>query len=1080
MRTLSEVFAPGAPTLPEGLRTLLVSPDRELEPGMTVRATFTFRNQGGAPASGVRVRFNIPDGLVYLVGTGQLDGTDLDDEQGNSPLLSRSGAHIGDVAPGEERRIEISYSVAGAIENGTTIELQAAVASFEVSPVGSNVVRLIARSRPQLNNALTRVTIEARSEPVPGAEAQITVRVHNAGESSAHDVVIVAPIPEHTRYVPNSARVNGRDIERELGVPFDRAYAPIVTSTLAASASAALVYRVQIASPLPDATPIVARAQIASQETPAFSLEDASLVACSLPDFEDDRTTFTADPAHDVHPGQRVVLTLSAFNAGTAAAESVTVSLDVPDVLIPVRGSTTIDGRPVRETRKKDALQFDLGRVDAEERVELRCEAVLMSPLPDGASIQVAAVLGWEPGTQRRFERSLVVRSEPSLSTRRNSIARAHGEVVKPGEEVEATIVLANDGSAATTDTVLHLRVDPALEEVRLTEKTARITLDGDTCEIGNVEPYGQRRFVIRARVRSPYADRSEVRIGASVHTRELGESPLGEAIWRIDSHPSFSSQSSRLHLESDEVLRPNQLANVAMSITNIGSDVAHNVRIRLYVSPEARLESVDGATREKSKLVFGEIAPGTTVQARLGLRLLRSLAKEYPVTVDAVLTADAMLPVPLDRLTIVTTAEPDFSVGSLRSEPVDVVEAGETIEWVLHVRNGGDGPARRVRIVCAQPDSLIYVPNSTTVNDVPIRDVGAFGAIASERGIVINDIDPGVEATIRFRDVVHNELPGGESIVRTAYICYDGDRTDEMTSNELKVRAAPAFANAIPGLPFGLDGMVGPAFGAAQRALTEDRFMELPPATPVAGSSNGERPAWLPGSELPALATGAPGGQGGEAFVDGAVAGEGIGVTVSFTPERHARMLRFLDEARFDGLVTHLFAVRALLPDAVGDTHLGALRALREVLRDELDRLFIKLRLPNYVIAERDIETPSLRSALERLVYDSAGARGIPAEVPGAALTLRGGFDAKDIGALADRLAEAELASALPWSILARYLPDGSAQLAYYRTMLIHRLDALAEVESREFLDVLQRRRDAALDAALDVVRTSLHAITV
>src|ERR1700739_4420953 len=107
MRTLSEVFAPGAPTLPEGLRTLVVSPDRELEPGMTVRATFTFRNQGGATATGVRVRFYLPDGLVFLVGSAELDGASQDDELGNSPLLSRSGAHIGDVQPGQERRIEI-------------------------------------------------------------------------------------------------------------------------------------------------------------------------------------------------------------------------------------------------------------------------------------------------------------------------------------------------------------------------------------------------------------------------------------------------------------------------------------------------------------------------------------------------------------------------------------------------------------------------------------------------------------------------------------------------------------------------------------------------------------------------------------------------------------------------------------------------------------------------------------------------------------------------------------------------------------------------------------------------------------
>ena len=1043
---------------------------------MTVRATFTFRNQGGAMATGVRVRFNLPDGLVYLVGTGQLDGANLDDEQGNSPLLSRSGAHIGDIDAGEERRIEIAYSVAGAIENGTMIELQAAVASFEVPPVGSNIVRLIARSRPLLENALTGIAIEARSEPVPGAEAQITVRLHNAGESSAHDVVVVAPIPEHTRYVPNSARINGREIERDLGQPFDRVHAPIVTPALAASASSTLVYRVEIASPLHDGTAIFAYADVASQETASFALEPASLVVRSTPDFEDDRTTFSVEPAYDVRPGQRITMTLLAFNAGSAAAENVTAVLELPDTLVPVRGATLIDGRPIKEAKKKEALTFDLGRVDAEERVELLCEAIVVSPLPDGSTIEIAANVTWEPArgndSQRRFERTVAIHSEPALPARRNAIARTRGEVVKPGEEIEATITLANEGSTSATDVVLHLRVDPALDEVRLTEKSSRVSLDGDTAEIGTIDPYSSRKFALRARVRAPYADRSELRIGASVHTRELGETPLGEVTWRVDSHPAFSPQSSDLRLESEEVLRPNQLADVAVRITNVGSDVAHNVRVRLYISPEARLETVDGATREKSKLVFGEIGPGATAEARLGLRLLRSLAREYPVTVDGVLTADAMLPVPLDRLTIATSAEPDFSVGTLRSEPIDVVDVGETIEWTLHVRNGGDGPARRVQIFCAQPASLIYVPNSTTVNDVPIRDVGALSALASERGIVLNDVDPGVEATIRFRDVVHNGLPAGEVITRTATVHYDGERHDEMPSNELKVRANPVFANAIPGLPFGLDGMVGPAFGGGQRMLTEDRFMELPPATPVAG--NGESGRGIIATEYPALAAAS------SDTLEGTLAGERVGVAVTFTAERHARVLRFLDEARFDGLVTHLFAMRAFFPEAIGDTHVGAVASMREMLRDETDRLFIKLRLHSYVIAPRDIETPSMRATLERLLHDVHGARGTPAETPGATVVLRGSYDPQMIAELGDRLGDTELAGALPWAILARFLPDGSAQFAHYRGMLIARLDSFIDADSTEFLDGLQRRRDVALDAALDVVRTSLHANAV
>jgi uncharacterized repeat protein (TIGR01451 family) len=1057
---------------------------------MTVRATFAFRNQGGAIATGVRVRFNLPDGLVYLVGTGQIDGANLDDELGNSPLIARGGAHIGDVTPGEERRIEIAYSVAGAIENGTTIELQAAVASFELSPVGSNVVRLIARSKPQLQNALTRVLIEARQDPVPGSEAQITVRMHNAGESSAHDVVVVAPVPEHTTYVAGSARVNGREVERDLGVGFDRLYAPIVAASLSASASATLVYRVRIDSPLNDGTRIVAKAHVASQETPGFALEPATLVVSAAPDFSDDRTTLVVEPSHDVRPGQRVTLKLTAHNAGTAAAESVTATLELPDTLVLVRGASSIDGQPVRE-RRKESLVFDLDRTDAGDMVQLRCDAVVVSPLADGAAIDVAAVVAWQPGQDatRRFERTIGVRSEPSLPQRRNDIDRAGAEVVRPGDDIEATIRLANDGTAAAGDVVLHLRLDPALEDVRIFEKNARVSFDSsspgtaaDTIDLGTIDAFTQRKLSLRARVRSPYTDRSEVRVGASVHTRELGETPLGEAIWTVDSHPTFSATTSRLELSGDAVLRPNQLAEVEVAVSNAGTDVAHNVRLRLYVSPEARLESVDGAIREKSSLVFGEILPGAGSRAKLGLRLLRSLAKEYPVTVDAVLTADAMLPVPLARLTIATTAEPDFSVGTFRSEPIDVVDVGETVEWVLHVRNGGDGPSRRVQITIGRPETLIYVPNSTTVNDVPVRDIGALAPFASDRGIVLNDVDPGVEATIRWRDVVHNGLPAGEAIVHVAHVRYDGDRDDEIASNELKVRATPVFANAIPGLPFGLDGMIGPAFGGSQRALSEERYLELPPATPVGESNGGSRAlanvayAALDGGHEVGAET--PGSATAEFGVfDSTMNSSRAGVTVAYAGTGLERALRFIDEARFGGLVTHLFALRAFFPDAIGDAHAGTVSSLRELLRAELDRLFIKLRLPNYVIAPRDIETPSLRSTIEGVLHDAGAARGVPAEPAAAAVVLRGSFDPQEIRDLADRLHESELACALPWAALARLLPDASPQFANYRNLLVDRLDGLADSDSSEFIDALQRKRDAALDGALDVVLTSLHA---
>ncbi len=1074
MRTLTDVFAPGSPTLPEGLRTLVVSPERELEPGMTVRAAFTFANHGGAPATGVRVRFNIPDGLVYLVGSGTFEGELLDDEQGNSPLLARGGAAIGDVAPGQERRIEIAYSVAGAIENGSTIELQAAVASFEVPPVGSNVVRLVARSKPQLRNAMTSIAVEARPEPVPGGEAQITVRVHNAGESSAHDVVVVAPIPAHTSYVANSARVNGRELERDLGTSFDYAYAPTIAPTLAASATVTLVYRVRVDGALDDGTEIVATARVASQETPAFDLAAGSLNVVSEPDFSTDATSFEIEPAHGVRPGERVAFHLVARNTGTSAAARLTASLELPDALLFVRGATRIDGRPVRE-RKKEVTTFDLGRIGVDESVELHGEAVIATPLPDGQDLPVVLALAWEPqrcagAGGRRFERTVTVHSEPRLVARRNAIARCGPAVVRPADEIEATILLANDGSAAVTDAVLRVRVDAGLEEVRVFERSTRVPFDADVADLGVIEPAAQRQFSLRARVRTPYADRAEVRIGASLHSRELGETSLGEANWRIDSHPAFSAQNSRLELAGDAVLRPNQLADVYVRLTNVGSDVAHNVRLRLYVSPEARLESVDGATRERSMIAFGEIAPGGSVEARLGLRLLRGLAKAHPVTVDAVLSADAMLPIPLDGLVIATTAEPDFSVATLHAQPADVVDAGETIEWTLYLRNGGDGPARRVAVRAAQPDALIYVPNSTTINDIPVRDVGALSSLACERGIVLNDVDPGVEVTLRFRDVVHNGLSAGETIARTVTMSYDGQHEDVVISDELKVRAVPAFANAIPGLPFGVDGMLGPSLADGRRALSAERFIELPQATPVGGDALTLASGIMRRLPAPDAAY-----EISAALMPDTLRGRTVGMVVGFDQDRLKRTLRFLDEASFGGLVSHLFALRAMLPDAIGDTPSGSLSSLRETLKETLDRLFIKLRLPNYVVAPRDVETPSSRATVERFLLDAACAHGSPADPPGAVRVFTGGYDAQLIEEGVQQLGEAPLATACPWMVLGALLPDGEPAMVAYRQAFAAAFGALADAEPTEFLDALQRTHDPALDLALRGVRQTL-----
>src|ERR1035437_2041475 len=248
MRTLTEVFAPGAPSLPEGLRTLVVSPDRTVEPGTTVRATFAFSNCGGAPATGLRVRFALPDGLRYVPGSARVDDRALDDVRGETSLLGPNGADVGEVPPGVERRINLAYVVAPTIENGAALELQAALVSNETEVIGSNVVRLVADSAPELENPETVAALEAVRVPEPGEEIHVAARVHNSGHATAHDVVVVLPVPDRTSYVGGSARIDGREvtIDERGGDPFGFGNATIASTALAAGATLVVEYRARI------------------------------------------------------------------------------------------------------------------------------------------------------------------------------------------------------------------------------------------------------------------------------------------------------------------------------------------------------------------------------------------------------------------------------------------------------------------------------------------------------------------------------------------------------------------------------------------------------------------------------------------------------------------------------------------------------------------------------------------------------------------------------------------------------------------------------------------------------------------
>ncbi|MDP9106085.1 MAG: hypothetical protein M3N49_09135, partial [Candidatus Eremiobacteraeota bacterium] len=208
--------------------------------------------------------------------------------------------------------------------------------------------------------------------------------------------------------------------------------------------------------------------------------------------------------------------------------------------------------------------------------------------------------------------------------------------------------------------------------------------------------------------------------------------------------------------------------------------------------------------------------------------------------------------------------------------------------------------------------------------------------------------------------------------------------------------------------------------------------------------------------------------------------------VRLVFAYDALERALRFLEQSDYGGLITHLFAIRTLLPTAFvgvnGDVP-GKLAAEREALRGVVDRLFIKMRMPRYALTGKDLEDRSSRSALVELVRALQDAQPTEEASAGdATVVLEGPIETDRLVALATVLESDPLGSARPWLILAQLLPStfvtppGGEAMNAYRSALISTFTNVAALPSEEFHRVLAGTQNAALDAALRDVRAALR----
>ncbi len=1077
--SLTGIFAPGSPALVENLRTLVLEPRRTAAPGEIVRAEFTFSNFGGAKATGVRVRFSHPQGALHVAEADRLD---------ERPLLEGSltdtiGAPVGDVEPGGARRVSASFRVNDTIEDGSELVFQAALVSDQTPLLATNLERIVVRSRPVLDQPPTTLTLSAPEHPHPGDLLTIAATVANTGSSSANDVVVLLPAPEFTTYVARSARIDGRVVPGVEGDPFDYDSAVVVSPRLAPGQSASIEYQVTIDAPLADATAIVARGTVGSREVGEFPIASQAIAVESPVDFGGEETALTLLCDDAVAPGMRIPMTLRAVNAGTGAAEAVSIAFALPPGLRYAPGSAFLDGAPVADENVA-GLTFSVGRLRAGGSIEAGITVtVAVPPAGEDSALPVEAALRWKGG-ERDFSRRLAARVAPRFSRARNFVEADRGSA-HAREELRFLVHVYNDGTAPERG--VRLRVIPGvhLEAVRVGESSDEAAPYREPIELGIVEPHHARTFTIAARVASKVPDRSNVTLGA-VLEHEGGAIDLGTATVVVRSRPQVAPESVVWEVATTEPLRPHRFADVVLRLRNSGSDVLRDARVTLLLPPELSVERAIDARRERDGLALGDIPAETEHISRLTVRLLRPVPADRPLVLEGWLHGKGISPVQLAPLDLATYAEPEFArTAQFLVAPTETVNAGERVYYEVRLRNDGDGPADRLIVRVVPTNLAVYVPGSTTLNGLAIGDDTGTSSLWSQRGLVLSDVYPGVELRIRWEMSVMSPLAEGTPLETRAVLEWGEGATLALAAPTVKVQSQATLGESALGVtPISIARIFPEDVQAyAPPPLPPDE-PTFPPATPTPLEAPPRAIAEMIATQ-PLAAAATPTVEA-EAIVAAAPT-----LYLDFAADRLESVLRMLERADAGGLVQHLFALRLLFPEnavASSPTLAAAFTSATRALRAPLERFFVRLRMPRLAITGKDLEDRDGRFALRALLSELLAApAALPTPPPPGIVRVEGPVDLDLLRALATELEGAPLGAVTPWVVNAQMLGtyvlhDGERHdaLAAYREGVLKVFSLLSELPIDEFHRVLttsvNRGLDAALADAIESLRGAAH----
>lgn len=745
--------------------------------GDTITYTVFLANTGNVPGNNIVLRDTIPSGTSFITNSVIVNGTQI---PGANP---QNGVNIGTLNPGQSATIAFSVLVT-TVPNPNPIPNQASLSYTYTKdpsvPNGQPANGTSNTSNTQVNhgqvpsggpggfNKTSNTQYAKRGDVVT-----YTFSVPNTGNVPIFNTVISDTLPQGVQFVPNSVTVNS------VSIPTANPNNGINLGTIPAQSVTTVTYQVLVTS-IPSGGVLTNQGTINYQYIVDPSLPPANGSGSSNQNkvpINDARINgvdggfvkSVDNPYAQV--GDTLTYTIRVNNTGNVSALNVIITDTIPQGTNFVANSVTVNGVTTPNANPQNGI--NLGTVGPNSPVTITFKTVVTSIPTNNLILNVAS-------SQYQF---IMDPSKPAISATGNtnpvtttvSSADFRGDNFKKsstpyyvaiGDTVTYTFNITNGGNATASSTTFFDTIPSGTVFVPNSVTVNGVTQSGVNPQQGinlqDIVPGENTSITFKVVVTSipnpnPAADTASLNYSLILD-------PTKPPVNMSTNSNTIYNQVNSVDIQFKKYSEPaaavvGDTVTYTLVVKNNGNVPALNTEVEDILPPQLQFipgsVTINGAAEPKKNIVNGvsleTLAAGQTATITFKALILSAPTNgkiENQAVADYEFVVDPSLPPRPGR----KPSNPyDLTVGVAELKLTKVADKkevvlGETITYTVTVTNTGTVDATNVIIDDTLPEGTAFVPNSFSLNGIPIN------GLSIEDGFNIGTLKPGQTDVITYQ----------------------------------------------------------------------------------------------------------------------------------------------------------------------------------------------------------------------------------------------------------------------------------------------------------------------------------------